>query len=248
MQDLLGRVAWVAGGANGIGAAGTEALARRGCTVVIADLDEDRATELAEQLADAASPPVFVRTDVLDDDSVSSSFAEVSRRFERLDILVNSAGIVSRGRDDDFERNVDMLLLGVWRGLRFGLPLLIESGGGSIINVSSIAGVTGSIGADGYGPSKHGVVGLTKDIAIRHAKDNIRSNALCPGYIATRMTQSRFSTQEESDRLINETLRVPMRRWGRPEEIAEVIAFLASDQSSFITGTTIVADGGLTAR
>lgn len=248
MEDLLGRIAWIAGGANGIGRAGADALARRGCTVVVADLDEAGADALADNLGDVAAKPVFVRTDVLDDSSVSASFEEVGRRFGRLDIIVNSAGVVSRGSDSDFEKNVDMLLVGAWRGVRFGLPMLIESGGGSLINMSSIAGVTGSIGADGYGPSKHGVVGLTKDIAIRHAADNVRSNVVCPGYVLTRLTQHYFETEEESDRLINDTLRVPMRRWGKPEEVASVIAFLASDDSSFITGTTIVVDGGLTAR
>jgi NAD(P)-dependent dehydrogenase (short-subunit alcohol dehydrogenase family) len=247
MHDLLGRVAWIAGGANGIGRAASVALARRGATVVAADLDESGAADLAAELSDAPVAPTFVRTNILEDASMEASFAEVQSRFGRLDILVNSAGVVSRGNEHDFERNIEMMLVGVWRGVRFGLPLLIASGGGSIVNVSSITGVTGSIGADGYGPAKHGVVGLTKDIALRHAVDGVRSNAVCPGYVLTRMTQ-RHVDAGESDALINDTLRVPMRRWGKPEEIASVIAFLASDESSFITGTTIVADGGLTAR
>ncbi|MFI5621874.1 SDR family NAD(P)-dependent oxidoreductase [Nocardioides sp. NPDC051685] len=242
-------MAWAAGGANGLGRAGAEALARRGATVVVADLDEAGGQACAEQLSAHAAESVFVSTNVLSDESVEASFQEVERRFGRLDILVNSAGVVVQNATDRaFEKNLDMLLVGAWRGVRFGLPLMVKSGGGSIINVSSIAGITGSIGADGYGPSKHGVIGLTKDIALRHAGDNVRSNAVAPGYILTQMTRPFFSSEEESQQLINEKLRVPMRRWGRPEEIGSVIAFLASDESSFVTGTVIVADGGLTAR
>jgi meso-butanediol dehydrogenase / (S,S)-butanediol dehydrogenase / diacetyl reductase len=249
VQDMGGRVAWVSGGANGLGRAGAEALAKRGATVVVADLDETRGAALAEELSAQGSGSVFVSTNVLLDESVEQSFQEVLRRFGRLDVIVNSAGAVTQnGVDRNFEKNVDMLLVGVWRAIKYGLPVMVASGGGAIINIASIAGITGSVGADGYGPSKHGVVGLTKDIAIRHSADNVRSVAVAPGYVLTQMTEPFFSSQEESDALINDKLRVPMRRWGRPEEIGAVIGFLASDEASFITGTVIVADGGLTAR
>jgi NAD(P)-dependent dehydrogenase (short-subunit alcohol dehydrogenase family) len=246
---MSGRVAWVAGGANGLGRAGAEALAKRGAAVVVADLDEQRGTALAAALSEQGPGSVFVSTNVLRDESVEESLQEVQRRFGRLDVIVNSAGVVAQNDvDHNFEKNVDMLLNGVWRGIKYGLPLLVESGGGVIINITSIAGITGSVGADGYGPAKHGVVGLTKDIAIRHSADNVRSVAVAPGYVLTQMTEGFFSSEEDSDELINDRLRVPMRRWGRPEEIGAVIGFLASDEASFITGTVIVADGGLTAR
>jgi meso-butanediol dehydrogenase / (S,S)-butanediol dehydrogenase / diacetyl reductase len=249
VQDMSDRVAWVAGGANGLGRAGAEALAKRGAAVVVADLDEQRGTQLAKELSGQGPESVFVSTNVLIDESVAASFREVERRFGRLDVIVNSAGVVTQNDvNHNFEKNIDMLLNGVWRGVTYGLPLLIGSGGGVIINISSIAGITGSVGANGYGPAKHGVVGLTKDIAIRHAADNVRSVAVAPGYVLTRMTQPFFSSEEESTVLINDKLRVPMRRWGRPEEIGAVIGFLASDEASFITGTVVVADGGLTAR
>jgi meso-butanediol dehydrogenase / (S,S)-butanediol dehydrogenase / diacetyl reductase len=249
VHDMSDRVAWVAGGANGLGRAGAEALAKRGAAVVVADLDEQRGTQLAEELSGQGPGSVFVSTNVLSDESVAASFQEVERRFGRLDVIVNSAGVVAQNDvDHNFEKNIDMLLNGVWRGITYGLPLLIGSGGGVIINISSIAGITGSVGANGYGPAKHGVVGLTKDIAIRHAADNVRSVAVAPGYVLTQMTQPFFSSEEESAALINDKLRVPMRRWGRPEEIGAVIGFLASDEASFVTGTVVVADGGLTAR
>lgn len=248
-QDMLGRVAWVSGGANGLGRAGAEALAKRGANIVVADLDEDRGTAFAEALSAQGVEAIFVSTNVLQDDSMKASFEAADDRFGRVDVIVNSAGVVAQnGTNHAFERNIDMLLNGVWRGVTFGLPHLLKSGGGSIVNITSVAGITGSIGADGYGPAKHGVVGLTKDIALRHAADNVRSNAVAPGYILTQMTESFFGNDEESDALINGKLRVPMRRWGRPEEIGAAIAFLASDEASFITGTVLVADGGLTAR
>jgi NAD(P)-dependent dehydrogenase (short-subunit alcohol dehydrogenase family) len=246
MTELDGRVGIVFGGANGIGRAGAEALARKHAAVWIADLDDQAGTALRDELRAAGATANFVKTDILDEDSIAAAYRAVDGEHGRLDVVVNSAGLIAHDVDDAFVRNIDMLLVSVYRSMRCAVDYLGQ--GGSIINISSIAGITGSIGAPGYGPAKHGVVGLTKDYALSVAKEGIRVNVICPGYVETQQTRRFAPDAESSDRLINETLRVPMRRWGRPEEIGAVIGFLASDEASFMTGSVVVVDGGLTAR
>lgn len=248
MADLDGRVAVVFGGAHGIGRASALALARRGARVWIGDLDQDGAEAVCDEARTAGGTAEAVRVDILDESSLAAAFATVERAEGRLDICVNSAGLIAHEGERVFERNVEMLLIPVYRATVLAVSAMKRSGGGAIVNVASIAGVTGSIGSPGYGPAKHGVVGLTKDVALSAAADGIRVNAVCPGYVRTRQTERFAPDAASSERLITETLRVPMRRWGEPEEIASVIAFLASDESSFLTGSIVVADGGLTAR
>lgn len=244
MRDLIGRVALVLGGAHGIGRAAARALGSRGAVVWVADLDHEAASAVAAELDEGRA----VRVDVLSDESVGEAYRTVLASSGRVDIVVNSAGTIAHEGERVFERNIDILLVAVHRSMVHAVEAMRRGGGGSIVNVASIAGVTGSIGSPGYGPAKHGVVGLTKDFALSAAADGIRVNAVCPGYIRTRQTE-RFAPDEEASRaLIEDRLRVPMRRWGEPEEIGAVIAFLASDEASFMTGSIVVADGGLTAR
>src|SRR3569833_972225 len=247
-MSMKGRVALVFGGANGIGRAGAEALAERGATVVVADLDVASGQAVSEKLAAGGRPSSFVRVNILEDESVAGAYRVAEERHGRVDVVVNSAGFITQSGDDAFERNIDMLLHAVYRSVRLGTEVLRRQGGGSIINIASIAGVTGSIGAPGYGPSKHGVVGLTKDYALSTAAEGIRVNVICPGYVWTQQTAAFAPDEAASAALIKDKLRVPMRRWGKPEVIGSVIAFLASDEASFMTGSVVVVDGGLTAR
>ena len=249
MTRMDGKAVLVIGGANGLGRAAAEAVAAQGGSVVVTDVDDAAGEILAGELLAAGAPKAAYRhIDVLSDDSVREGVAAAEAELGHLDGLVNSAGRVQRDGDNAFANNVNMLMFGVWRGLLHGLPALRRNGGGSIVNVASVAGVTGSLGSPGYGPAKHGVIGMTRELALKHAAENIRVNAVCPGYIETQMTAHLRDDEESSRKLIEDTLQVPLGRWGRPTEIGEVIAFLLSDAASYLTGQPIIVDGGIMAR
>ena len=168
--------------------------------------------------------------------------------FGALDSVVTSAGASAQ----DWHRGIDIFMKGPYYACRHAIPVLVERGGGTIVNIGSVASLRGSIqtkGVDGtaYPMSKHAVLGLTRTLALTYGPQNVRVNCVCPGYIKTGLTKPLYESPD-SESLIKETLRVPLGRWGEPEDIGKVVAFLASDDAAYVSGQAIVVDGGLTAR
>jgi NAD(P)-dependent dehydrogenase (short-subunit alcohol dehydrogenase family) len=250
-MKLQGRVALIVGGASGIGRACAEACAAEGASVVVADVDETRAGEVVAGIEVGGGKATFAPTDITDEDAVRRAVELSVATFGKLDALVTSAGGNPSG-DGRWPLYLDMYLKGPFYACKYGVDAMLESGGGAIVNVASIAGVTGGIGQSvddtGYASAKHGVVGMTKTMALAYAKRGIRANALCPGYIRTELTRRLFDKPDGGDKLINEELRVPIGRWGEATEIASVATFLLSDEASYLTGQAIVVDGGFTTR
>jgi 3alpha(or 20beta)-hydroxysteroid dehydrogenase len=243
---LDGKVALISGGARGMGAAEARLFVREGARVVIGDVLEEEGRKLASEIGDAA---LFTKLDVTDEDAWRGAVALARERFGRLDALVNNAGILQLGRLEDtrledFEQVIRVNLFGVFLGMKAAIPALRAAGGGSIVNISSVAGMHGVGCAVAYTASKHGVRGMTKTAAIELGADNIRVNSVHPGAIDTPMTRP-----EGVETLLNatETPTTPIPRVGRPEEVAELALWLSSDASSFSTGSEFIVDGGLLA-
>ncbi len=249
-RSLAGKVALVTGAARGIGAAACRELADLGATVVVTDVLDDEGAPLAEELLASGHQAVYRHLDVADEDAWSACVGEVMARFGRLDVLVNNAGI---GTFEDCEtetldgylRVVGINQVGVWLGMRAVIPHMRAQGGGSIVNVSSIFGAVGGFGGSvAYHASKGAVRLMTKNAAIRYATNGVRINSIHPGFVDTPMVAAAKGNEMEQAILAN----TPLGRWGRPEEIASVIGFLAGEGASFMTGSEVYADGGWTAR
>ena len=226
------------GGSSGIGRACADALAEEGAAVMIASPNDP----------ESALP--FVSTDITDEGAVRNAVETTVRELGRLDVVITSAG-AKIGGDDAWHQGIDLFLKGPYYASRHALPELERNGGGSLIHIGSIASVRGSLAGhvdkSSYATAKHGLLGLTRTLALAYGDKNIRVNAICPGYIKTPLTKHLYESAD-SERFVKQDLRVPLGRWGEPEEIGKVAAFLASDDASFITGQAIVVDGGITAR
>jgi NAD(P)-dependent dehydrogenase (short-subunit alcohol dehydrogenase family) len=249
-STLDGKVALVTGGARGIGAATCRELAALGAEVVVTDVLDDEGTALTDQLRQSGHTAFYRHLDVADEDAWSETVAEVIARSGRMDILVNNAGIgtfedVEAETVAGYQKVIGINQVGVWLGMRAVIPQMRAQGSGSIINVSSIFGAVGGFGGSiAYHASKGAVRLMTKNAAIRYAKEGIRVNSVHPGFIDTPMVEVAKGTDMETAILAN----TPMGRWGRAEEIATVIAFLAGDGASYMTGSEVYADGGWTAQ
>jgi len=249
---MRGRVALVTGGGNGIGRATAQALADRGASVVIADIDEPGALRTAT-LIDAPDRTASLRVDVTDDASVARMVAFAVERFGRLDCACNVAGIslapkpfVEQTRAE-WQRVIDVDLTGVFTCMQYELRQMLAQGdGGAIVNVSSGAGVVPAPGQPHYTAAKHAVLGLTKHAAQEYAREGIRVNAVLPGQTETEPMKAYLDAQpDHGERLLR---RMPMGRMAKPTEIAESIAWLCSDASSYVNGVSLLVDGGQIAR
>ena len=244
---LAGKVALVSGGGNGIGAATSRRFAEEGAQVGIGDVDRKAGVALAQELSDAGHSVAYIPLDVTKACDWKLATQVLSEAHGGVDVLVNNAGIYyRRGLESVDEAEWDSVLAVNAKGPFLGAKAVIASmkqrGGGSIINISSTAGIRGSI-APHYGASKGAVRLLTKSIAVNFARDGIRCNSVHPGPIDTEMGHAAVPEDHRDHRLG----RVPLGRFGRPDEIANAILFLASDESSFVTGSELVVDGGSTA-
>jgi NAD(P)-dependent dehydrogenase (short-subunit alcohol dehydrogenase family) len=251
-MKLQGKVALVIGGSSGLGRASAEACAAEGATIVIGDINERGAEAVLEGIRASGGKGAFIHTDATNEQAVQAAVAFTVKEFGSLDILVNSAGGPSKPDEAGWHFQIDMYLKGPYYACRAALPVMEKQGGGSIINIGSLSSVTGSLAKNiegtGYPAAKHAIMGITKTLAIANGPKNIRINTVCPGYIKTELTRVLYEAEDGGERLINETLKVPMRRWGEPHEIGKAVAFLASDDASFITGQALVVDGGFMAR
>ena len=247
---LQGKVAIITGGARGQGAAEARMFAREGAKVVFGDVLDDEGRQVEAEIAAAGGEAVYLRLDVTDEDSWREAVGTAVSRFGRVDILVNNAGIASWNAGDDasveeWDRIMEINAKGVFLGTKAVIPAMRDTGGGSIVNISSISGMVGQANIHpGYNASKGAVRILTKSTAVQHAAEGIRCNSIHPGPVKTPMTERSWSNPEW---LKATERRTPLGRYAEPDEIAYGVLFLASDESSFMTGSEMVIDGGVTA-
>ena len=251
MAGLLeGKSALITGGGGGIGRATALAFAREGGRVAVADVAIETARETVALVNAAGGQAISLSGDVTRDTDVRAMVEDVVRTYGRLDCAFNNAGIAGYQVDaggkktadwseEAFDRMVAVNLKGVWLCMRHELKQMEAQGGGAIVNTGSIAGLAGLPTSSAYVAAKHGVVGLTKTAALEYAAANIRVNAVCPGFIKTRMTEDTMRRRGEAI-----LAQVPFRRMGEPEEIAEMVAWLCSDRASYVSGAAYNVDGG----
>jgi 3-oxoacyl-[acyl-carrier protein] reductase len=245
VNRLEGKVAIVTGGARGIGLAIVNLLAEVGASVVVSDLNPEATQREAERLSKSGHKALAVVANVALSDDVKRMVDTAVSQWGRVDILVNNAGITRDGlllrmKEDDWDAVMAVNLKGVYHCIKAVLPLMTKQRGGRIINISSIAGVMGNAGQTNYAASKAAVIGITKTVAREYATRGITVNAVAPGFIDTAMTAGLSSTVRES--LLKE---IPLNRLGQPEDVAHAVAFLASDEASYITGQVIHVNGGM---
>ena len=251
MSDFKDQVILITGGCSGIGRAAAFQFAQAGAKIFVADLSEKIGDETVEALEKAGAEAAFARIDVTDWEDMERMVDECLQRFGKIDVLVNSAGILGpRSRTErypieEFHQVFNVNVNGVFYGMKAVLPHFLGKKSGVIINLASVAGILGFANHIAYAASKHAVIGMTKSAALEYAKHNIRVNAVCPAFTSTPMMENALVNDETNyyDALQNA---IPMKRFAQPDEIATAILYAASPAASFMTGHSLVLDGGLT--
>jgi NAD(P)-dependent dehydrogenase (short-subunit alcohol dehydrogenase family) len=251
MKEFAAKVALVTGGNAGIGSAAAIEFARRGAAVVITGRREKEGLEVVSEIRAAGGDAMFVQADVSKERDVVTTIQRTLATFGRLDFAFNNAGIeqaltpLPEQTEETFDQLMNINVKGVWLSLKHEIPAMLKTGGGAIVNNSSVAGVVGIALAPIYIASKHAVIGLTKAVALEYAKHNIRVNAVAPGTIETRMYYEVAKDPETREMFAAGT---PIGRVGKPQEIADAVTWLCSDNASFVIGQTLAIDGGYTAQ
>jgi len=249
--ELEGKVALVTGGTSGIGRETALLFARAGAKVVAAGRRAPEGEETVELVGAAGGEGLFVKTDVSKAAEVETLVQKTVERFGRLDVVFNNAGMegvwvpIARQSEEDWDRTIAVNLKGVWLCLKYEIRhMLKQGGGGAIVNMASIMALLGSAGAAAYSASKHGVIGLTKTAALENARSGIRINAVCPGAVEAPMAERIFGAPKVHKYVLSCH---PIGRFGKPMEIAEAVVWMCSDRASFMTGQSLVLDGGFLA-
>ena len=247
---LEGKAALITGAAGDAGAAQARLFAREGAGVLVTDVREEQGEALAADIARSGGRASFFRLDVSDEENWRKAVRECVVRFGYLNVLVNNAGVVHTAplleiTDGEWERVMGVNAKGAFLGTKHAIPAMVEAGGGSIVNISSTSGLLGGGRGPAYGTSKGAVRTFTKYAAVQHARDGIRSNSVHPGPFESEMISDILSSPEV---LAASTARIPMGRLGNVRDVAYAALFLASDESSYVTGSELVIDGGMTAQ
>ncbi|WP_336741471.1 glucose 1-dehydrogenase [Aureimonas altamirensis] len=250
--NFNGKVALVTGGNSGMGLATSRAFARAGAAVTVAGLNQESLDSAVEEIRSAGGKAIGVHCDVADEAQVAAMVERTVAEFGRLDMAFNNAGIQIPDSDtadqpaEDYDRISGINQRGVWACMKHELIHMREQGSGAIVNCSSIGGVVGRAGIAAYHGTKHGVIGLTKSVALEYAERGIRINAVCPGTIDTPMVSDMLDKgMLKMDDLLRD---LPMKRIGKPEEIADAVLWLCSSGSTFVTGHALLVDGGFTVQ
>ncbi len=248
---MEGKVALVTGASSGIGRASAQAFAADGAKVVVADIAVEGGEETVRMIEEAGGEAIFVETDVTDGAAVKAMVEQAVQTWGRLDCAHNNAGIAEPRvltadlTEELWDRIIDINLRGIWLCMKHEIPQMLEQGGGTIVNTASVVGLIAVSRQPAYVASKHAIVGLTKTAALDYGRKGIRVNAVCPGPIRTQALEWYMSQSPQIEQQL--TAQNPSGRLGTPEEIAEAVVWLSSDGASYLTGHTLVADGGVVA-